>query len=619
MRIVHHSTDGHARYIEIPSTVDDQYYRYDEVPNCDLLVMYFVNDYAFHNMFKRDMPRYCQLIHQMLHHSVFDRRVMQYITRPVKLPSVIVPHLDGKTLVDCLNRGITFSRINGSNGLDETLGYTNMTTIDTIDGAKQIKDKNLARFTSLTELDLSTSVASLEFLRDASHPLNRSLQTLQLVGSYVKDSSLCNLQNLTKLICGKTNMGISMDPRHNTFQTLTYLDVFGCKHFGDSSLQHFCNLKTLDARYTNVKFSFLTEDHPHPLALSLETLFIGAESMIIVPLRHFLKMKRLIVESYHTYDPNFKLDFLVPPHPLCETLEDLQIYNPWVDDRAIKHLKNLTYLDSSNYITFDFLTNDHSLCSSLQYLNTNIIMKDESLQHLHALTELEIWYENIHLSFLTPTHPMANTLTTLKLGSDSVVRWKELQHLQCLKIFHMTLDLDDAPPTHHIPLFDTVEDLKLCNGKSLHKFTNVHTLFIYSGPINMDFMFHSHPLTRSLRKITCRGTKMQNTGNLIDWMYSWKWLNKLQNLESFDESDTHIRFNTPLADVNSPIFETLVELRISTEFSYGEIENLFRFRSLRKLICRQDVSKMLMQRLPWAHPLHITLRNIEIYDPVDDY
>lgn len=569
------------------------------------------------------------LVKQMLTHSAFDPSILIRAPEGCMLPDV-TSDLSFMQLVDALNRGITFLNtkesprllsyktitecpydINASNehrkfqaltkldlsNIDLTICfpeghplYSSIRELNVMNSP--VSDLFLGRFQNLEVLSVNGANEYLEFLKDKSHPMNKSLRELTL-GTKVKPASLVNLQNLTKLDVTNSNAKFTGFD-FPMFKTLLDLDI-SYSTIDDDDLFRFQKLRSLKSRA--VSEVTLLFRKTHPIYKTLESLDIYGKQFSDDELQRFYNLKKLFISSC-----DLTMDFLEDGlHPLCDSLEELEIYNMTFDsDRFIMHLRKLKKLTlySTNGITLSFLGEGSirpPMCHTLEELTlVESTLTDEAISHLSNLKTIN-FLDSVHgpvkLKFLgvNRDHPLNETLEVIcaKVNDESLLHVRNLKNLNIIGS-HVTFSFLHSKPVLSLearetdgmsspratefesvsrsnsqhPLCDTLEELIYTehnNGISLQHFRNLKYVFSH-GDVDMSFLYPSHPLTMSLKKL-------------------------------------EILNNTLLTDDNVRHLRCLREMTLDT--------------------C-ENVSLEFLKKSKFVHPLSISLRNLEVNNEMID-
>lgn len=272
------------------------------------------------------------------------------------------------TLIACENKILTLEFLTPGHPLCGKLRNLNIESTHIVSGA-------LANLRNVTNLNVSKTTISLSFLQDpARHPLSDALIDLEMNETSISDATLQTLSNLRRLQISKGRLSLNfLTPTHPLCDSLESLELRST-WIPMSNLQHLRGLKKLTMSFMSIMYGEST----FPMFQTIEELHIDHNRTEIVCLCRNLR-KLTIRHSTGIFS-------ILPDHPLCDTLEELDIVHSSVEDRAIEHLRNLRYLRASSYVTLKFLTPSHPLCITLRVLEGDKSgISPDAIRHLRML------------------------------------------------------------------------------------------------------------------------------------------------------------------------------------------------------------------------------------------
>lgn len=284
-----------------------------------------------------------------------------------------------------------------------------------------VTDARLVHFRNLRVLNVGCANISLQFIRDSHgrHPMCNTLEELRAdYLTSLEDDSLKYFRNLRKLTISETNCSLSFVTADHPICLLEEL-ICNVSKVTDQALQHFTNLRVLSVIDCEVDLAFVKPGHPMCDLLELHATHINITDDT---LQHFTQLHTLNVGSFPV-----TLSFVLKgvdshrrSNTLCDSLTHLDVSGSNVDQATLRHFRNLRSLRIDDGMNMLFLTDEGKIdiCHpmyQLEDLDASLsALTDENLQYFQRLQKLDVLYTDIQMGFLTPAHPLCETLVELK-------------------------------------------------------------------------------------------------------------------------------------------------------------------------------------------------------------
>lgn len=258
---------------------------------------------------------------------------------------------------------------------------------------------------------------------------------------------------------------------------------------------------------------------------------------------------------------------------MCETLTSLIVPNTRMSDIALVNMKNLQILDISHTnVKLDFLTPSHPLCETIIELHLSPYIKDDKLAMFQKIVVLQL-AETTTMQFLMGVYK------------------KPLKHL----LYHMEDESTKHPLCYTIESLDAstshMGDMELTCLVNLRKLTT-------SGRMPLNMITKMHPLAETILEL-----------NVTCHFISERAISHLRNLKKLT-SRKHMSISYGAEDPTRPINHSLTYLDIgSPNMKY---ENLQHMRKLNTLVISTITGPIPDQMIPFDTVTHLTLPAYEL-------
>lgn len=352
-------------------------------------------------------------------------------------------------------------------------------------------DEVLQHLRNLRKLNMRNNErVTLSFV-DEHHPWTTTMRELNIAYTNVKYESIKHMKCLTMLNIAGTDITFDKDAQFAG----TLLELNASMTAQKRGIRFMKKLQILTLNdCDNVSLDYF--DESHPLCDTIQELYIDRSPIPMKNLQHLKNLRKLTLSSV----PWSSLDFLVEDHPIASSLEEFT-FDTNFDVKFLLAFRNLRRIRSfMGKGFFSGMDSSHPLCDSLESLEViyNSI-DDNSLVHLRKLRRLHCNVTGIQLKF-PPNHPIFDTLNEISIDRkmDSLCHFRRLRKIIMV---NSTAKIDNPIPLRHtlqeiVHRHSGLTDASLSEMQCLQRFKQFDP-----KKLKVNFLDEQHSLFWSLRQL----------------------------------------------------------------------------------------------------------------------